>query len=62
MLNMKKDLWNKCDICGRIIAYADFDSGKAITRMITPDSDVSYEQFETLCKEHYKKEKYGKGN
>jgi acetyl-CoA carboxylase beta subunit len=52
----KRDLWNKCDECGKIIPYKDLESGAAIHRMITPDSDVSYEQFETLCKNHNKKE------
>ena len=46
------DLWNKCDVCGRIISYDDFDSGKACRRMITPDSAVSVEEWETLCRNH----------
>lgn len=50
----RHDLWNKCHECGRIIPYADFESGKALNRMIMPDSDVSYESWETLCRDHYK--------
>lgn len=50
----QRDLWNKCQECGRIIPYIDFESGKALNRMITPDSDVSYESWETLCRDHYK--------
>jgi hypothetical protein len=49
---LKRDCWNKCDVCGRFIPYRDIEAGKAVHRMITPDSDVSYESFETLCAEH----------
>jgi acetyl-CoA carboxylase beta subunit len=49
---VRRDLWNKCDVCGRIISYADLESGKAIHNMKTPDSDVSYETLETLCRDH----------
>ena len=48
----KRDYWNKCDVCGRFIPYSDIENGTAVHRMITPDSDVSYESFETLCAEH----------
>ena len=50
---VRRDLWNKCDVCGRIISYADLESGKAIHNMKTPDSDVSFESWETLCRDHY---------
>jgi hypothetical protein len=50
----RRDLWNKCHECGRIIPYADFESGKALNQMISPDSDVSMEEWEILCREHYK--------
>lgn len=49
---MKKEpIWNKCDICGKIIPLEDFETG-AIRQMITPDSDKSSEEYETLCREH----------
>lgn len=48
----KRYCWNKCDVCGRFIPYSDIETGRASHRMITPDSDVSYESFETLCAEH----------
>lgn len=41
-------LWNRCDMCGKFIALNDFDAG-AIRRLLTPDSDWSREQYETLC-------------
>ncbi len=47
------DLWNKCHECGRIIPYADFASGKALNRMISPDSAISGEEWEVLCHKHY---------
>lgn len=49
----KLKIWNKCDICGKFIAYEDFHNGKAKSVMITPDSELTKETFETLCPEHY---------
>lgn len=54
VVRRRRDLWNKCHECGRIIPYADFEIGKALNRMISPDSDVSMEEWEILCREHYK--------
>jgi len=45
------DPWNRCDVCGKFIAMEDFDNG-AIRHMITPDSDRSREEWETLCIKH----------
>jgi hypothetical protein len=45
------DPWNRCDVCGRFIAYADFADGAARV-LLTPQSDLSEETFETLCKDH----------
>lgn len=44
-------LWNKCDICGKIIAMKDFDAGKAIRNFIEPDSHFGHEKYETY---HFK--------
>lgn len=44
--------WNRCDVCGRFIAYKDFDSGEALRRLVSPDSLCTYEEYETLCKDH----------
>ena len=41
--------WNRCDNCGKFIAYADFGNGAA-RRLVTPDSEFSREEYETLCK------------
>ena len=49
---LKRDCWNKCDVCGRFIPYRDIENGTAVHRMVTPESDVSYETFETLCADH----------
>lgn len=54
VVRRRRDLWNKCHECGRIISYDDFASGQAINRLITPDSDVSSEAWEILCRKHYK--------
>jgi len=40
----------RCDVCGKFIGYAELDSGDATHMMITPDSDLSFETFETICK------------
>ena len=52
MLKKRKDPWNRCQECGRFISFADLDSGRARHQMITPDSDVSHEAYETLCRDH----------
>ena len=44
--------WRKCDVCGKFISYDDLNSGKAIHWMKEPDSDLSCETWETLCKDH----------
>ncbi len=43
--------WNRCDVCGRFIAIRAFELG-AVRRCVTPDSDRSSEEWETLCIEH----------
>src|SRR4051794_17409470 len=34
--------WNRCDVCGRFVALADFDNG-AVRRLVYPDSEFSRE-------------------
>ena len=46
----------KCDICGRFISYNSLELGLATHIMVTPDSDVSYEQFESYHHDCKKKE------
>jgi hypothetical protein len=48
---MKHDPWNRCDVCGRFIPLDDFPD-RAVRALITPDSEFSREEWETLCKEH----------
>ena len=38
--------WNRCDACGRFIAYADFEMGATRTHR---DADWKSEEYETLC-------------
>lgn len=47
--------WNRCDICGKFIAIDDFVSGKAKTKLISPDSAYSAEEYITECKKCNKK-------
>lgn len=44
----------QCDVCGAFLSWRDIGSGRAIHRMISPDSDVSSEEWETLCPKHLK--------
>lgn len=39
----------QCDCCGRFIAFDDIQAGRAMHKMVTPDSDVSSETWETIC-------------
>ncbi|MDE2098009.1 MAG: hypothetical protein KGL39_12220 [Patescibacteria group bacterium] len=39
----------KCDVCGRFISWADFNSEKAMRRLNTPDSQFSREEYDTVC-------------
>ncbi len=49
---MKKDIWNRCNVCGRFVSYQDILDGKASHVLVTPESLKTRETFETLCKEH----------
>ena len=49
---MKRDLWNKCVECGRLIAYVDFADGRAKRIFVTPSSEFSDERYETFCAKH----------
>lgn len=46
---MKKKQWNRCDYCGKFISFSDLDSGKASRKLVTPDSYLSKEEYETVC-------------
>lgn len=53
--------WNRCDDCGQFISYDDLFSGRALRSLITPDSEISVEDYETLCAKHaeqYRREFY----
>ena len=54
ILNFKKtrEIWNRCDICGKFISFEEFTNGDAYRVNILPDSDFSTETFKTLCKQH----------
>jgi hypothetical protein len=44
--------WNRCDVCGKFISFDDIATGKAVRKMVTPDSEFTDEEYETLCSEH----------
>ena len=39
----------KCHICGRFIALIDFDSNKAVSKVVAVDSDYSTEEILLTC-------------
>lgn len=39
----------KCDKCGRFISTQDIAMGYATHIMVTPDSEHSYEEWESIC-------------
>lgn len=45
----------KCDYCGQFFSYKDVEKGKAIWRMVLPDSDLTVETWEGICPKHYKR-------
>jgi hypothetical protein len=42
--------WNKCDTCGRFIAYREMEQGGGASWKFVPDSHVSYEESAWRCK------------
>ncbi len=57
---MKRELWNRCDQCGKFIAIDDFEKG-ASRSLDTPDSAYTSETYETLCIEHAKLDEEKRG-
>jgi hypothetical protein len=43
----REKLWNRCMMCGRLIAYDAFLDGRAVNLCITPSSEFSDERYET---------------
>ena len=39
----------RCDECGKFIAIEELIEGRASHHLLTPDSDWSKEEFESLC-------------
>jgi len=51
---MSNSAWNRCDVCGRFIPFWHFEKGLAVRRLETPDSHLSRETYDTLCRLHAK--------
>lgn len=49
------DAWNRCDSCGKFIAYGEFAEGRAKRILIYPDSQFTDETWETLCQKCWNK-------
>ncbi len=47
---MTEKHWNRCDECGRFIAYADFLSHAAVRTCVTPESLTTHETYWTACR------------
>ena len=41
------DRWNKCNVCGRFIAYSDFETGKAVNVLTNPSAYGAEEEWDT---------------
>ena len=44
--------WWRCDECGKFFAWTDIADGRAVNRLIEPDSDLGTERWERLCRYH----------
>lgn len=57
-MKLKREYWNRCDACGKFIAYADFDDG-AVRVLMTPHPPLpaDAEIYQTLCKKCAKERK-----
>lgn len=45
-----------CDYCGKFVSYKDLENKKATHKMTLPDSDLSVETWESLCRKCKEKE------
>lgn len=45
----------KCSYCGQFVSYDDLHNGNATHKMITPDSDLTFEEWESVCAKCNKK-------
>ena len=52
-MKKQKEIWNRCDVCGRIISIGDFGNGKAKRAIVHLDTEFSQEDYETLCAKCY---------
>lgn len=39
----------KCDYCGKFISYKDLSEGRAVHYMDTPDSELTFETYRSVC-------------
>jgi len=48
-MSMTRDDKIKCDECGQFIDVQDLIDGKALHHFVLPDSEFSFETFESIC-------------
>jgi hypothetical protein len=41
----------RCDACGCFVGWRDIESGAARHVLVTPDSEFTREEFETICRD-----------
>lgn len=51
--------WNRCNECGKFIAFKDFENGSAKRELITPDSEYTKEEYSTVCSKCNKEKENG---
>jgi hypothetical protein len=42
----------RCDVCGRFVSLDDLAERRATRRLVTPLSDFTREEYETICERH----------
>ena len=52
VMKIKRNIWNRCDVCGKFISCKDFLCHKALRVIESVDSCYSTESYITLCKTH----------
>lgn len=39
--------WSRCEDCGQFIGLDEFDNGRAVRKVVYPDSEYTQETYET---------------
>lgn len=45
MYTWNEGIWNRCEICGQFIGFAEFDAETATHNLVYPDSEITVETW-----------------